>query len=328
MQQANDPSSAISVNALSQGLLQQLCDQANSLALRVRRCPETQVRLVDAGINVSGSLEAGRRIAEICMGGLGQVQFSHNMVCAQWPLSVQVHAVQPVLACLASQYAGWRLAHGEGKDAFYALGSGPARALALKEPLFNDLDYQDDGDCSVLVLEVDKPPPAEVIRYVAQACGLAAEQLTVILTPTRSLAGVTQVVARVLEVALHKAHTLKFPLADIVDGYGHAPLPPPAKDFMTAMGRTNDAILFAGYVQLFVQGEASAAQDLARQLPSNTSSDYGQCFAEVFKQHHYDFFQIDPMLFSPACVAVTHMPSGQTWRAGTMSMPLLEQSFS
>ena len=99
-------------------------------------------------------------------------------------------------------------------------------------------------------MEVDKNPPSELLAKMAEQCGVAAENLTVILTPTKSLAGVVQVVARVLETALHKAHELKFPLERIIDGAGSAPLCPPIPDFVQAMGRTNDAILFAGRVQL------------------------------------------------------------------------------
>ena len=58
------------------------------------------------------------------------------------------------------------------------------------------------------------------------------EHLTFIYAPTRSLAGSVQVVARVLEVALHKAHELKFPLSRIVDGIATAPLSPPHPDFV------------------------------------------------------------------------------------------------
>lgn len=328
MERADVAPPTLSVNALSQAHLRRLCEQAEILSLRLLRCSETGAQLIDAGIQADGSLEAGRRIAEICMGGLGRVQFGHNAEYGSWPLSVQVHAARPVLACLASQYAGWSLSHGKGKGAFHALGSGPARALAVKEPLFDDLAYHDISDHGTLVLEVDRLPPAEVINYVAESCRLQTDQLSIILTPTCSLAGVTQVVSRVLEVALHKLHALGFALSDVVDGYGYAPVPPPAKDFIKAMGRTNDAILFAGYVQLFVRGEAEAAESLARRLPSNTSSDYGKCFAQVFKEHEYDFFKVDPMLFSPARVAVTHLPSGQTWHAGETSIELLKQSFS
>ena len=64
-----------------------------------------------------------------------------------------------------------------------------------------------------------------------------------------------QIVARVLEVALHKVHTLGFPLEQVRDGSGSAPVPPPAPDFLNAMGRTNDAIIFGGVVELFVDAE-------------------------------------------------------------------------
>src|SRR5262249_42205756 len=148
--------------------------------------------------------------------------------------------------------------------------------------------------------------------------GVAPEHVTIILTPTRSLAGTVQIVARVLEVALHKAHVLGFPLHDIVDGAGSAPLPPPAADFLTAMGRTNDAILFGGEVQLFVDGDDARAEDLAKRLPSSASKDYGRPFARVFKEVEYDFYRIDPHLFAPAFAAVTALKSGRTFHAGVL----------
>lgn len=317
----------ISVNRRAQGLVKVLCDDRAALRLKISRSSGGAL-LIDAGIEAPGGLEAGRIIAEICLGGLGRVSLTHLGIAPDWPLSVHVHSSNPVLACLGSQYAGWSLSHGEGKGAFHALGSGPGRALVCKEPLFDELKYRDAaGDC-VLVLEVDSPPPAEVLDYIAESAGLAPDRVTVVMTPTRSLAGSTQVVARVLEVALHKAHELGFALEDVVDGAGSAPLAPPASDFIKAMGRTNDAILFAGQVQLFVEGDAAAAQDLAERLPSGTSKDYGKPFAEVFKQYDYDFFRIDPMLFSPARVTVTHLPSGRSFHAGKIALDLLAESFS
>ena len=285
--------------------------------------------ILDAGINHSGGLEAGRRIAELCLGGLGQVQIATGGLAPRWPLTVHVHSANPVLACLGSQYAGWSLAHGEGKSAFHALGSGPGRVLALKEPLFKNLGYRDQSSGTYLVLEVDKLPPVPLTEKITRACGLdSAQQLTLILTPTRSLAGSVQIVARVLEVALHKVHELGFPLADVVDGAGSAPLPPPTSDFVQAMGRTNDAILFGGQVQLYVNGDEEAAGELAVNLPSSASRDYGRPFAEVFKAYEYDFFEIDPMLFSPASVIVTALQTGRSFHAGGHDLKMLETSFS
>ncbi len=315
-----------SLATLSTPLVDALLRDAQALRLNVATL-DNGCTVVDGGIEAVGGLDAGVRIAEICLGGLGRVQLSSAGTVPDWPTFLTVHTAHPVLACLASQYAGWSLSDGEGKNAFHALGSGPGRALAVKEPLFEELGYRDRGPRACLVLEVDRPPPLALTDKIATACSIGAEGLTLILTPTTSLAGNVQVVARVLEVALHKAHELKFPLAHIIDGCGSAPLSPPATDFLHAMGRTNDAILFAGTVQLFVCGEDAAAGALAEQLPSSASRDYGRPFAEVFKSYDYDFFKIDPMLFSPARVLVTNLDTGNTFRAGQIDVGLLHRSF-
>lgn len=319
------PSSPLSVNALSAPLVAALLHDRAALRLGVARdaCGAT---LVDAGIAAPGGLEAGRRIAEICLAGLGRVSLVPGD--AAWPWLVSVHTAQPVLACLGSQYAGWSLQHQEGEQNFFALGSGPGRSLAAKEPIFADLGYRDRAEETVLVLEVDRAPPTALLRHAAAECGVAPERLTVIMTPTQSLAGTVQIVARSLEVALHKAHSLHFPLAHIVDGCGAAPLPPPAPDFVQAMGRTNDAILYAGTVQLFVAGAEAEAEALADRLPSGASRDYGRPFAETFAAYKGDFYQIDPLLFSPGLVQVTALASGRTFRRGRHDPDLIARSFA
>ncbi len=312
----------VSVNKHVLPLVESLIADADKLRLNVQRLDDG-CTIVDAGIEAVGGLEAGRRIGEICMGGLGTVTLTHSPYTSRWPLTVNVHSTNPVISCLGSQYAGWSLSH----EKFNALGSGPARALCLKEELFKDLGYADRADATCLVMEVDKRPPLPLVEKIAAACKVTPDGLTIILTPTSSLAGSMQVVARVLEVVMHKAHELHFPLEKILDGSGSAPFCPPAPDFIEAMGRTNDSILFAGQVHLFVGGDDNAAEQLAKQLPSSVSKDYGKPFAEVFKEYEYDFFEIDPMLFSPASVIVTAVESGNSFHAGHLDEALLEKSF-
>lgn len=294
---------------------------AERLRLVVIRGPSGE-RLIDAGAKAEGSIEAGLCIAEAAMGGLGTVTAAMNGALEKWPLALTVRSSQPVLACLASQYAGWNLS----SEGYFAMGSGPARALARVEPLFETLRYRDAAQSALLVLETDKPPPQAVVEKVTKATGLPADRLTFLYAPTQSLAGTVQIVARVLEVALHKANDLKFPLGDIVDGIGTAPLPAPHPDFLTAMGRTNDAIIYGGLVQLFVKGSADAARKLAEQLPSRASRDHGQPFRDIFKAFKGDFYAIDPLLFSPAQVVVTAIDSGDTFRAGAPDLDMLERS--
>jgi methenyltetrahydromethanopterin cyclohydrolase len=316
-----------SVNARAAALVDQLAGEQTTLRIAVTRGTLGEM-LIDAGAQQTGSIAAGLRIAEICLGGLGGVDLVCDGTTPRWPWTLTVRSSDPVVACLASQYAGWSLADGDGKDAFHALGSGPARALARKEPLFEQIAYRDAADTATLVLESDRPPPSAVVAKVATDCGVAPERLTIVYAPTQSLAGSVQVVARVLEVALHKAHALKFPLDRIVDGMGAAPLAPPHPDFVTAMGRTNDAIIYAGRVHLFVRGPANDAQDLTMRLPSAASRDYGRPFAEIFKGFGGDFYAIDPMLFSPAEVIVTAVDTGASFRKGQIDSSLLDASFA
>ncbi len=320
-----------SVNRLSQPLVQELIDQADKLRLRISHLGNG-CTIIDAGINAPGGLEAGRIITEICLGGMGNVSINNSCYTQNWPLTVNVHSTNPVLACLGSQYAGWSLSH----EKYYALGSGPARSMARKEregvvgpveELYKELAYHDDFESTALVIENDAIPPVEIVDKVAAACGISPNKLTIIVTPTSSLAGCVQVVGRVLEVAMHKAHELHFPLENIIDGNGSAPICPPHPDFVKAMGRTNDAILFAGQAHLFVKGSDEDAEQLAQQLPSSTSKDYGKPFAEIFKSYNYDFFKIDGMLFSPASVIVTAVESGKSFRAGRLDNELLDLSF-
>ncbi len=315
-----------SIHEVCRPLVKSLIAQAKNLNIGVSQ-HVSGATIVDAGIQYAGSAEAGRLIAEICMGGLGDLRFEQGTTFKNWPLSIHVKSDNPILACLGSQYAGWALVSESEHEKFFSLGSGPARAIAQREGLFKELNYQDSSDATVIVLETDKIPPTEIIEKVARDTHIKAENITFILTPTTSIAGVTQIVARVLEVALHKAHTLHFPLENIVSGSGVAPLPPVSSDFLTAMGRTNDAILFGGFVELNVKCSDAEAEKLALALPSSASKDYGKTFAEVFKFYKMDFYQIDPLLFSPAKVKITNLKTGNIFNAGEFSATLINISF-
>ncbi|GJH17131.1 methenyltetrahydromethanopterin cyclohydrolase [Caballeronia novacaledonica] len=321
---------AMSVNASSERLVARLIDDAARLHVEVTRTDGGTV-IVDAGVNAKGSADAGILIARICMGGLGRVARRVALDSAPlWPVFIEVHTSNPVLACLASQYAGWSLSATKeqtGGKKFFSLGSGPARALACKEPLFDELGYRDRHDRGALVMEVDRLPPQVVIDKVLNDCGLAPERLVIAVTPTQSVAGTVQVVARVVEVALHKTHVLGVDLAEIVEGSGSAPLPPPAPDGIQAMGRTNDAILYGGRVHLTVKGDA-VAKRLAAELPSSNARDYGRPFADIFTSFNYDFYQIDPALFAPAEVWVSSLESGATYHGGKVDKALLEKQWS
>lgn len=280
-------------------------------------------RVVDCGIEARGGLLVGLDLARICLAGLAEVTIVPGEVGGRPCPVVEVVTDHPVAACLASQYAGWHVSEGK----YFAMGSGPMRAAYGHEAIFQKVGHREDAPAVVGVLEGRKPPPPGVVAKVAEACRVAPDAVTLLIAPTASLAGGVQVVARVLEVALHKLHELGFPLARVVDGMGTAPLPPPHPDFVTAMGRTNDAIIFGGRVHLYVTGPAAEARSLAEALPASRSRDYGRPFAETFRAAGGDFYAIDKMLFSPAEVIVTALESGASFHAGGLDLAQLDASF-
>tara|TARA_B100000029_G_C17604242_1_gene966866 strand:+ start:3925 stop:4890 length:966 start_codon:yes stop_codon:yes gene_type:complete len=315
--------SNLSVSNLVQELVNKLINNSKEFNILIKKGP-FDCTIIDAGIEIEGSKEAGKLIAEICMGGLGQINLEKNKTFSKWPLQTKVKSSNPVISCLASQYAGWNLSH---KD-FYALASGPGRAIARREDLFKELNYKDQCKFIYLVMEVDKIPPKEIVKKISDDCKTDAKNIILILTPTTSISGIIQIVSRVSEVGLHKLHTLKFPLENVKEVSGSAPIPPISKDFITSMGRTNDAILYGGAVELKVNGTNEQIENLAKNLPSTSSKDYGKPFAEIFKNYKGDFYAIDPNLFSPGKVIITSLDTGKIFKEGKLNSELIDKSFS
>ncbi len=297
---------------------------ANADAMRVAsRTLGNGARVIDAGINAPGGYAAGAAIAEMCMGGLGDVDYAPVPIGGEtWP-GVRVWTDHPAVSCMASQYAGWTIQVGK----YFAMGSGPLRAHArVEKELFEKLGYAETARRGVLVLETRNPATEEVAAWVAQKAGLAPDRLTFVVAPTASLAGGVQIAARILETGLHKMDALGFDLKKVVSGIGTAPLPPVAKNDLRGIGRTNDCILYGGQARYTVHADDAELAELVPKIPAAASKDYGTPFYEIFKRYGGDFYKIDPLLFSPAEVWLTSVESGKTYHAGYLNPEVLRAS--
>lgn len=279
--------------------------------------------LIDCGVKAPGGLEAGRLLAEVCLAQRGDVRFVPSPIAEVPGPAVQVNSDDPVLACMASQYAGWQVSVGK----YFAMGSGPMRAAYAKEAIFAELGYEESPGVAVGVLEARKLPPADVAGYLAQRARVPVERLTLLAAPCASLAGTVQVVARSLETALHKMHDVGFDLKRVVSGYGVAPLPPVAYDEIEAIGRTNDAILYGGVVTVWLDEEDEKIAELGGRVPSSSSAAHGAPFAEVFEKAGRDFYKIDKGLFSPAVVEFVNLRTGRRHGFGRVEAGVLRRSF-
>ena len=277
-------------------------------------------RIIDAGIKARGGINAGLLMADLCLSRLGTASITSDS--AGTP-SVQVTTDNPVTACLQSQYAGWRIS----VDKYFAMGSGPMRALAAREELFEKLPIDEQSDVAVGVLETSQLPDDAVTDYLAERCGIAPEDLTLLIAPTASVAGTIQVVARSVETAMHKLFELGFDVRRVRSGFGTAPLPPVAKDDLAGIGRTNDAILYGGSVTLWVDGDDDSLTEIGPKVPSSAAECHGRPFLQIFKEAGYDFYKIDPLLFSPAEITFHNVETGNAFRFGQREPDVLRESF-
>ena len=313
----------LSLNERALALADRLAADAEAAQVEVTTL-SNGTRVIDCGARAAGGFEAGRSFAEICMAGLGSVAYAPLVIEGRWLPALTVTTDRPPVACLAAQYAGWRI----DRDGYFAMGSGPGRALIRAEDLYDDLDWDERSSAAVLCLETREPPPAEVAGFVADRAGVEPSALTLLMAPTASVAGGVQIAARVVETALHKLHELDFDVRKVVSGFGSCPLPPVAGDDMEAIGRTNDAVLYGGQVHLTVEADDDdALRELVERLPASASSDYGEPFGKVLKAADFDFYKIDPLLFSPAQIRLTSVGSGRSFEAGRVNLEVLERSF-
>lgn len=307
------------LNARGLKLAQQLDERAAEFQIAVSKLAQG-TRLIDAGINAPGGNPAGVMLARICLADLAQVTVSSETLIGL-PL-VDVATDSPVAACLASQYAGWKVSVGN----YFAMGSGPMRAAYGKEEIFKAIGMTEIVHAAVGVLETKTLPNDDVAYDLTSKCNIGPDHLTLVVAPTTSVAGTLQVVARSVETCLHKLHELLFDVMQVKRGHGTAPLPPLAPRTVAAIGKTNDAILYGGKVTLWVECNDDELVEIGPRVPSLASSDYGVPFAELFQKVGGDFYQIDPLLFSPAQVTFHNLKTGRTHTFGAINEKLLQQS--
>jgi len=282
--------------------------------LRVKVYKQNEVTLIDCGVHAHGGWEAGVLFAAVCLGGLASVKIHWlDFNGLRWP-AVEVVTAHPVQACMASQYAGWPIKNGK----LLALGSGPGRAIIHKGSLYETLGYEDYSNMAILCLESEELPTEEIVKHILGELQCDPKNLYILVAPTASQVGSVQIAARALETGLSKLMELGYNLERIDSGWGTCPLPPVACDNISALGRSNDGILY---------GSTDEALDLlVKQVPSCSSREYGRHFIEVYNEYG-NFYKINPLVFSPAEVWLCNLNSGRSFHAGALRPDLLRDSF-
>ncbi len=311
----------MNLNERTDELVQAILDDQDALRVEVSTCADACI--IDCGVQAPGGYGAGLMMAHVCLADLADVDVLMGDVNGRPCPRVDVCTDHPVAACMASQYAGWQIK----TDGFFAMGSGPMRAAAGREDLFDRIGFREKATTVVGTLETSKLPDEAVVRYIAERAGVGPDGITLLVARTASQAGGVQIVARSVETALHKLDELGFDLSRVVSGAGTAPLPPVAADDLAAIGRTNDAVLYGSRVVLSVTGDDDSLANVVDKLPSSASKDHGEPFSAIFERYDRDFYKIDPALFSPAEITLSNIETGRSHHAGRCEPDVLHWSF-
>jgi methenyltetrahydromethanopterin cyclohydrolase len=310
------------LNELAWDLVEDAVVAAEDLEIEVHQTA-CGARILDFGVEAAGSLSAGITLAEVCTAGLAKISIAQGEVAGiVWP-QVLVQTDDPVESCLLSQYAGWPVSVGD----YFGMGSGPMRAAAAHEDVFARCEYREEATRIVGVLESGRLPGEEVVRELAETCGVDPGQVALLVAPTASLAGTLQIVARSVETALHKLLELNFDIERVRSAVGSAPLAPVAADDLTGIGRTNDAILYGARVTLWVDGDDDSLADIGPRVPASASEMYGEPFLSIFEAAGRDFYAVDKMLFSPAEIVIQNLDTGRVHPFGRVDQKVLARSF-
>ena len=285
--------------------------------------------IIDCGVNVDGSFKAGELYTKVCLGGLADVGISiPGDLSEKFALpSVKIKTDSPAISTLGSQKAGWSVSVGD----FFALGSGPARAICKKPAeTYEEIGYEDtEADLAILTLEADVLPGEDVAQYIADECNVDVKDVYLLVAPTSSLVGSIQISGRVVENGTYKMlEAIKFDVTKVKHAAGIAPIAPIDPDGLKAMGKTNDAVLFGGRTYYYVESdENDDIADVAAKLPSSAADGYGKPFFDVFKEAEFDFYKIDKGMFAPAEVVINDLTTGKIYKEGYVNVDLLKKSF-
>jgi methenyltetrahydromethanopterin cyclohydrolase len=321
----------IGVNERARRLFETLAGDPEGYGIEVHKMANGAT-IIDAGVNVPGSFEAGKIVTEICMGGLGEATIGMGEYGGTELPSITVRTDQAAISLLACQLAGWKVV---GKDGTYGYASGPARAAAqrpkrlLPNLLFQQLQYKEEPDVAVAFIEPfgKSLPGDEEVQFVASSCNINTENVFIVASLASSITGSVQISGRVAEMGMYKLCQLGLDPLKVKNAIGSAPIAPIQPEADKAVGICNDCIILAGSSYYIVwSGEGEDLENIVGAVPSCNSKDYGKPFYETFLEAGKDFHKIDPGLFSPAQVAVNDMRTGRTYQAGGVDAALLAKS--
>lgn len=332
----------LSLNKKALAVVEEMLSKPEELKIKTSKaaCGAT---VIDCGVNAEGSLEAGLFVTRITAGDLIRISVT-TIDYGDFALpALHVSSDYSVLATMGGQLGDWEVRY----ESYFAVGSGPARALALDrnipmavgakreklrqmglvthtpKEVYERIGYRDSCDKAVIVLESSEIPPNGALELIAEACRIRPKNLFALVAPTPSIVGAVQIAGRIVEVGIHKLALIGFNFTKISFGSGYTPIAPVHQDQAEAMGRTNDAIRYGGVTYYIVDfDDDKKLKDFVDVVPPSDN----KSFTEIFKTATHGFYDVDLQAFAPAVISITNSKTGKTFAAGSVKPEFLRKT--
>lgn len=314
----------ISVNGLAHEVVSNLVARKDFYGVQVEKL-SSGATVIDSGLKANGGYDAGVMVTRVAMGGIGSVALQYSVYGSLKLPSIVVSTDYPAISLFGAQLAGWKIK----AEGYVGDGSGPARALALKpKEVFQKIDYKDQSNYAVILLEGEEKPNDNAAYYIADRCGVKPENVYMVLTSTRSLAGMVQISGRIVETGLFRLDVLGIDPKKVLHGIGYAPVMPLHTDVGKAMGRAEDALTYGGVTSFIVDEDEDVLAEKVEKAPSSNCKEYGRTSYDIYKSVEFDFTKIDPAIFAPAQITLVSAKTGKVFTRGKINDEMLERSIN
>ena len=290
-------------------------------------------RIVDCGVEVRGSWEAGRRLAVLSHAGMMKATLGvreiaglplPELVCDSWRPAVSTHGLQVSFALAeidpAIRISGPIRAAVDGLPCeARSLGRASRRLSAARRVV----------PWGVAIVESERLPDAEVVSVIASRAGLDVGDLTLLVAPSRSLAGVTQIAGRLNECVLFTLdQSLRLDPTCVMGILGATPIAPSG---IRAPLTQDDMIHYAGRVTMVVDAPATwNLRAVAEGLVFRSSPAYGRRFGELLAEAGGVFEAIPGLtdLNKVAEISVVDRSTGRVATAGAVDEGILGEALA
>jgi methenyltetrahydromethanopterin cyclohydrolase len=204
--------------------------------------------------------------------------------------------------------------------------SGPVRAAIDRQHRRAGKAVRGVCPWGVAVVETTRLPDLATLRAIARRASLPAEDLTLVLVPANSLAGVTQLAGRLNECVLFTLdQSLELDPRCVTSLLGAVPVAPCGGAGIAAVTQ-DDMIHYAGRVTMTV--EAPPSWDLAavaEALVFQSSPAHGRLFSELLAEAGGVFEAVPGLadLNKVACITVVDRMTGRVAAAGAVDDDIL-----